>query len=55
MLIVGACSTPSIGASDSIKKQSTEEFGTVVLMPKYEEYPITSVEIISPLLITKKI
>lgn len=48
MLFVGACSSPSNGAADSIKKQSTEEFGTDVFMPEYEEYPITSAEIIYP-------
>lgn len=48
MFIVGACSSQSNGAVDSFKTQVTEEFGTEIFIPEYEEYPITSVEIIYP-------
>lgn len=48
MLIVSACSFPSNGVADTITNQSNEEFGTDIFMPEYEEFPITSAEIIYP-------
>ena len=48
MLFVIACSSQSNGVVDSFLKKSNEEFGTEVFIPEYEEYPITSAEVINP-------
>lgn len=44
IFIVSACS--SNGVIDSVQKEITNEFGTEIFFPEYEEYPITSVEIV---------
>lgn len=48
MFIVSACSSQSHGVVDSFNKQVAEEFGTEVFMPEYEEYPITSAQVLYP-------
>ncbi|WP_064091294.1 hypothetical protein [Rossellomorea aquimaris] len=48
LLIVSGCSSQSNGIVDSFLEKSTEEFGTELFIPEYEEYPITSAEIIYP-------